>query len=177
DLNQFMTLLNAQNNSDFFSLSVIRNNKEVVIQSRMIALVDEQQNTIYRLGVEALPDYKIIDKFPKYKLNDKIDSIGGSGGAMLALAIYNSLLAEDITMGKTIVGTGTINIDGKIGDIGAVSQKIVTASLFNVDYFFVNPEDYEEAYQKYQTINPSFELVKVNTFQDILIYLEGEKHG
>lgn len=62
-----------------FSLSVIRNNKEVVIQSRMIALVDEQQNTIYRLGVEALPDYKIIDKFPKYKLNDKIDSIGGSG--------------------------------------------------------------------------------------------------
>ena len=176
DFQHFLSLRDAQTNTETFNLTVIRDDEEIVIQSQMYEQM-ENSNTIYRLGIEALPDYKIENAFPKYELSDELDSIGGSGGAMLTLSIYNSLLTEDITMGKTIVGTGTMAIDGTIGDIGAVTQKIVTAQLYDVDYFFVNPEDYEEASQKHQSINAQFDLIKVNNFQELVLFLEGENNG
>ena len=37
---------------------------------------------------------------------------------MLALSFYNSLIDEDITGGKKISGTGTIDLDGNVGEIG-----------------------------------------------------------
>ena len=43
---------------------------------------------------------------------------------MTALAIYNYLTEEDITHGKTIVGTGTIDINGNVGLIGGVKYKL-----------------------------------------------------
>ncbi|MGD9604572.1 MAG: hypothetical protein AB7V00_00270 [Bacilli bacterium] len=176
DYQHFISLRDLQTNLDSFDLTIVRDDEEIVVQAKMIELEDDQQNKIYRLAIEALPDYKINNAFPEYTLSDELDSIGGSGGAMLTLSIYNSLLNEDVTYGKTIVGTGTISIEGAIGDIGAVSQKIVTAKLYDVDYFFVNPEDYDEALMKYQEISPDFTLVKVNYFQDIIQFLEGENH-
>src|SRR5690606_15433733 len=108
------------------------------------------------------------------------------GGAMQALAIYNSLIEEDISKGKTIIGTGTISVDsyvlknnvkekvfGQVGDIAGVSQKIVTASLNKADIFFVNPEDAEEARNKANEINAQFEVVEVESFAQIISYLKG----
>ena len=43
---------------------------------------------------------------------------------MLTLAIYNSLVDKDITKGKKVVGTGTIEEDGSVGSIGGVKYKL-----------------------------------------------------
>jgi len=174
DLNHFLSLRDAILEDAVFTLTVIREETEIILSARKVAYTDDEGLTVYRLGIEALPYYTITEAFPDYELSNDLNSVGGSGGAMLALSIYNSLLPDDITGGKVIAGTGTIAVDGTVGDIGGVSQKIATAALYEVDYFFVNPEDYDEALAKYQAISPNFELVKVTTFSEIITYLEGE---
>jgi Lon-like protease len=56
-------------------------------------------------------------------------NIGGpSAGLMFALGIVDLLAAEDLTNGTTIAGTGTISVDGAVGAIGGIRQKIVGAT-------------------------------------------------
>lgn len=159
-----------------FYLTVIRDGKEKKIDAKKIA-VTEDGVTSYLLGIGATTLYKVNEEgtYPKYKIANDYKSIGSSGGAMLALSVYNSLVSEDITKGKFIIGTGTIDIDGKIGNIAGVEQKIATAAMYPTDIFFVNSYNYEDALKKYNEIKPAFKLVKVDTFTEILNALAGEK--
>lgn len=166
-------------NEEYFQITVIRNNEVRKINTRKI--YDKTTNR-YILGIASMDSYKINSDtaFPKFTLHKNYSSIGGSGGAMLTLAIYDTLLEGDITNGKTIIGTGTITVKdqednfGIVGDIAGVSQKIVTAQLNNADVFFCNPEDYEEAKQKAIEIEADFEVIRVEKFSDIVEYLKGE---
>ena len=59
---------------------------------------------------------------PKVKINSH--EIGGpSAGLMFTLEIYNQLVEEDLTKGREIAGTGTINEKGEVGPIGGINQK------------------------------------------------------
>ncbi len=50
--------------------------------------------------------------------------IGGpSGGLMFSLQIYSQLTGQDIRHGRKIAGTGTINPDGSVGEIGGIDKK------------------------------------------------------
>lgn len=181
----YLELRDAVNKDDYFKITVNRGDKERVINAQKVVarnrdnqvVVDQGGNMVYTLAIEANPSFKITNAFPKFKISEKMHSIGGSGGAMLTLAIYNALLEEDVTSGKIIAGTGTININGKVGDIGGVGQKIVTAYMYGIDIFFVNPEDYEEALEMYNLIKAPFKLYRVATFAEIIAYLEGEQNG
>jgi len=170
--------LNSQINDDktIIKLTVIRDGKVKEINARKV--YDESTKN-YVLGISVMDKYKINEKntYPSFKLHTNYSSIGGSGGAMTTLAIYNALLKDDVTKGKTIMGTGTISLDGTIGKIGGVSQKVVTAKLYNADIFFVDLDDYDIAYAKAQEIKANFPIVKVEKFTDILKYLEGEGNG
>lgn len=56
-------------------------------------------------------------------------NIGGpSAGLMFALGIVDLLGEEDLTGGATIAGTGTITVDGRVGAIGGIRQKVVGAT-------------------------------------------------
>lgn len=58
----------------------------------------------------------------------EIENIGGpSAGLMMSLEIYNQLTKPDETKGYDIAGTGTIDVDGKVGPIGGIDQKVVAA--------------------------------------------------
>ena len=71
---------------------------------------------------------------PSYTLH-KSSTSGPSGGLLQTLSIYSQIIGKDLTYGKKIAGTGTINVEGKVGKIGGVSQKIVTAIHNNADVF------------------------------------------
>ena len=102
---------------------------------------------------------------------------GGSGGLMQTLYIYNKLVEFDITHGLRIAGTGTINIEGKVGSIGGIHQKIYTAYYNDIDIFFVphfsdGPNDnYINALEVYNTLDTDMILVPVSTFQEALDFL------
>lgn len=93
---------------------------------------------------------------------------GSSAGGMFTLEIYNQLLEEDITAGKKIAGTGTIDLEGNIGAIDGVEQKIIAAERNNAVLFFAPAENYQAARETASTI----EVVSIETIDDAIKYLE-----
>ncbi|AZR72737.1 signal protein PDZ [Anoxybacter fermentans] len=94
--------------------------------------------------------------------------IGPSAGTMFALEIINQLHPEDITKGYKIAGTGTIDLEGRVGTISGVVQKVMAAEARGVDYFFVPLGNYEEA----KAAATSVKVVKVETIDDALNFLK-----
>ena len=116
---------------------------------------------------------KIYDYDVKRKINLEFDSREGgpSGGFMLSLAIYNRLVPEDLTKGRKIVGTGTIDTDGNVGEIGGVKYKVMGANSGDADIFFVPEENYEEAINFKEEKGYDLNIVKVKTLSDAIEYL------
>jgi Lon-like protease len=55
--------------------------------------------------------------------------IGGpSAGLMFALSILDLLEPEDLTGGAVVAGSGTLDLEGRVGAIGGIRQKIVGAT-------------------------------------------------
>lgn len=66
----------------------------------------------------------------------QIENVGGpSAGMMFALGIINTLTEPDETGGAHIAGTGTIDIDGQVGPIGGIAQKMVGAANSGATWF------------------------------------------
>ena len=112
---------------------------------------------------------------PKIKINFKESEGGSSGGVMMAVSIYNAITEEDITKGLNISGTGTIDINGNVGEIDGVKYKIMGAVKNNMDIVFVPPGNYEEAINTKKENNKDIEIISVETFDDVINYLENYK--
>ena len=56
---------------------------------------------------------------------------------MMSLAIYDALDLELDVNQYSITGTGTIDKDGIVGEIGESNQKVLSASLHGFKHFFV----------------------------------------
>jgi PDZ domain-containing protein len=98
------------------------------------------------------------------------DEIGGpSGGLMLTLALYDRLTPEDLTGGRVIAGTGTIECDGGIGPIGGIEQKVAGAENEGAQIFFAPLGNSEAA----EEVAGDLRIVAVGTFDDAVDYLEG----
>jgi PDZ domain-containing protein len=54
-----------------------------------------------------------------------VDRIGGaSAGLMLALTVYDLVDPVDLAGGRAIAGTGTMDLQGDVGQVGGVRQKV-----------------------------------------------------
>ena len=112
----------------------------------------------------------------KINFNFKDRESGSSGGLMLTLTIYSHLNKIDLTDGKTIVGTGTIDINGNVGEISGVKYKLIGAVNKGADVFLVPVgENYEEAKKVKKEKNYDIKLVPVATFEEALSYLKNQK--
>lgn len=116
------------------------------------------------------------------------DGVGGpSAGLMFTLDIYTQITNQDLRQGRVIAGTGTIEEDGTVGDVGGVDKKVVSAANSGAEIFFVpnNPVDeavkkedpdaltnYEEAKKAAKEIGTDMKIVPVKTAQDAIDYLE-----
>lgn len=66
------------------------------------------------------------------------DSIGGpSAGLMFALGIIDKLTPGPLTGTHDVAGTGTIGVDGRVGPIGGIRQKMVGAKRDGARYFLI----------------------------------------
>ncbi|MET9858408.1 PDZ domain-containing protein [Streptomyces smyrnaeus] len=73
--------------------------------------------------------------FP-FDVDIKLADIGGpSAGLMFALGIVDKLTPTDLTGGKFVAGTGTIDDTGKVGEIGGIQMKTVGARKKGAEYF------------------------------------------
>lgn len=143
------------------------NNKELETTST----VYEEDNRYY-IGL-AFTNIKEIKSEYNIKVNSKGSESGPSGGLITTLAIYNAITKEDITHGKKIVGTGTIELDGTVGTIGAVNYKIDAAVHKHADIFLCPKGNYQDAIKYAKTKKYDIIIVEVETIDDVLDYLNG----
>ena len=104
-----------------------------------------------------------------------VEGIGGpSAGLMLALGIIDKIKPEDLTGGKIIAGTGTIDASGKVGPIGGVPQKMVGAKKDGATIFLTPADNCDEAVANQR---PGLLLVKVGTLDEALAALDTLRSG
>ncbi|MFH8473056.1 PDZ domain-containing protein [Streptomyces sp. NPDC018000] len=122
------------------------------------------------VGIQAGTDHT----FP-FRIDIKLADVGGpSAGLMFSLGIIDKLTPTDLTGGKFIAGTGTIDDKGKVGPIGGINMKLVGARDAGARYF-LTPEDNCKAAA---SDTPSgLTLVKVKTIDDATKSLEKIRAG
>jgi len=103
--------------------------------------------------------------FP-FEIDIKTGNVGGpSAGLMMALNVYNNLIPEDITNSMIVAGTGTIEIDGSVGPVGGIKQKIIAAKRAGAELILVPDANFEEA-QPFETGETA--IVAVDSFVEAL---------
>ena len=99
-----------------------------------------------------------------------LDEIGGpSAGLMFSLGIIDKLKPEDLTGGKIIAGTGTIDDEGGVGPIGGIPQKLVGAKNAGAQIFLVPADNCAEALRN--TVD-GLPMARVATVDDALTALQ-----
>ncbi len=124
-----------------------------------------EDNTAF-LGVVSMT--RITYTFP-FDINVDVGDIGGpSAGLALTLAILDILSDGDLTGGQAVAATGTIELDGMVGDVGGVAQKAVAVRRAGARVFFVPADQFKDA----QSEVGSMKIYPVKTLQQALNDLE-----
>ena len=121
---EFISLLRTYEIGDMVSIGLIRNDKEMSIETKLIEHIDYENEPMVGF-LASTPNQRFV--FP-ISVDIDTGNVGGpSAGLMMALNVYNSLTEYDITKGIKVAGTGTIEIDGSVGPVGGVKQKVIAA--------------------------------------------------
>lgn len=142
--------------------------KEITMQmrsSQSSAQVSALKYASSKLGLDV--------KNVKIKLH--IDDIGGpSAGMMYALGILSKLANNDLAGGRTIAGTGTIDNSGKVGPIGGIRLKMISAKRDGASWFLAPNSNCSEVVGN---IPQGLKVVSVKTLDDAYKALEKIKSG
>jgi PDZ domain-containing protein len=117
---------------------------------------------------EPLLGISTIEPFP-LDISIESDDVGGpSAGLMWALGLYDLLTPGDLTDGRTIAGTGTIDTEGNVGPIGGILDKVVAAREAGADVLLVPADNLGELRA---ADRGEMRVVPVETFDDALAAL------
>ena len=161
-VSEFISMLRTYEIGDIVKIGLIRNEQELTIETKLIEHVEYENEPMVGF-LASTPNQQFI--FP-FEVDIQTGNVGGpSAGMMMALNVYNLLTEDDITNGKKIAGTGTIEIDGSIGPVGGVKQKVIAAKRANAGLILVPTANYEEASV---FADDNTEIVAVDSFDNAL---------
>jgi Lon-like protease len=95
--------------------------------------------------------------------------IGPSAGLAFTLGLLEKLDPADLTGGKRVAATGTMAINGDVGDVGGVAQKTVAVRNAGAVLFLVPPEELSVARAH---AGPTLKVVAVSTIGQAIAALE-----
>ncbi len=137
DLQKLRTVLQTVRAGDPVKVTVRRKGNDETVTTKTGASSDDGHTV---LGVYINPAFS----FP-FNVKIQIEDIGGpSAGMMFALGIIDTLTPGDLTGGKRIAGTGTIDADGTVGPIGGIRQKLAGARNHGARFFIAPAENCNE---------------------------------
>lgn len=159
---KFKDEINKTEVGDTVEVKIIRDKKEQTIEAPIFKS-SKDDTKLLGIYLQLLNEYKTD---PKVNIEFAKDEAGPSGGLITALSIYNKLTKKDITHGLTIAGTGTMEVDGSIGQIGGVEYKLKGAAK-KADIFLVpEGQNYEEAKAIKQEKGYKIKIIPVSSLED-----------
>lgn len=135
---------------------------ELIRNNEKIEVTHIRSETDYPLSL--YPIYAITYTEPKISFPGLDSFIGGpSGGMMMTLSIYLSLMSTSYDL--SIVGTGTIQFDGSIGNIGGLNEKYETVKD-RMDIMFI-PMDQHDILKH----TNDHRIIPIKHIDDAILYL------
>ena len=115
--------------------------------------------TTWLLGVTLTTAYD----FP-IDVTIQLNNVGGpSAGMMFALGIIDRLTPEDEANGTVIAGTGTMSVEGNVGPIGGIQQKLYGAERDGATWFLAPEANCDEVVGN---VPEGLNVVKVSTLDE-----------
>lgn len=144
-------------------VTVLRDGKEMELTSK---LYEEENRKVLGVGLQSVTTY---DVDPEVEFQFEKNESGPSAGLITTLSIYDQLTKGDLTKGKLIAGTGTIEADGSIGQIGEVEYKLLGAARGGAQVFLVPAgENYQDCKKMKKDENLDIKLISVKNIDDAI---------
>jgi PDZ domain-containing protein len=167
DANKLLEAIRAQPVGSTLTFAITRDGAPQTVQ---VVTYDSGGDGVPRVGFT--PEVRSSAPFT---ITFSIEGIGGpSAGMMLALGILDKLDPVDLTGGRIIAGTGTINPRGDVGPIGGLPQKMVAAKAVGATIFLTPKANCAEAVAN---AKPDLMLVQVSTLSEALDALATIRDG
>ncbi len=149
---------------DEVTLDVMRNARELELSVPTGPHPDDETMPFLGIYIQTRPWEPVIP----LDITMDTGNIGGpSAGLMFVLEILNQLTPDDLTGGKSVAGTGTIDLEERVGRVGGVPQKIFAAENAGIEYFLVPENNYDDARMAAKDI----EIVSVSDLEEALQFL------
>lgn len=159
----FAPALEGYEVGDTITMTLLRNGTEIEVEVDLAEKEEEPGEPMIGVFLGELTE-------PPFPLAIEAGDVGGpSAGMMHTIAIIDALTEGELTGGHVIAGTGTIQLDGSVGSIGGIRQKVVGAEAAGAEYILVPAGNYEKALTaEYDDI----EIVSVATLDEAITFLE-----
>lgn len=145
---------------DSIVIAVERDDEVLEFEVELAAQAENPEEPMIGIFIRQLPFWVDIDS----------GIVGGpSAGLMYTLAIIDVLTPDSLTGGHIVAGTGTIDPDGNVGNIGGVRQKVVAAEAAGAEFMLVPAGNHERALT---APREDMELVPVATIDEALAFFE-----
>jgi PDZ domain-containing protein len=165
------------------TLTYERHGKIKAATARTVALAGSKK--IAGIGIALTDDVTVSSAT---KVTADMGNIGGpSGGLMFSLQMYDALSPDDLARGRKIAGTGTIDKDGHVGEIGGIDKKVIVAYESGAKIFFApylkptkanlkyeedGKTNYQLAKETAKKYAPGMKVVPVKSFTEAVSYLQ-----
>jgi PDZ domain-containing protein len=104
------------------------------------------------------------------EIDVKLENVGGpSAGLVFTLGIYDKLEKTDLLKGRNIAGTGTMNLDGSVGAIGGLYQKMAAAARSGAEIMLIPAANCVDAIK----VPAGLRVVPVESFLQAVDVLSG----
>jgi PDZ domain-containing protein len=156
----------AQPANSTVELQILRNGQPMTLKVPLMPPTKPGDPPRIGITVESA-GFKTELPFPVEIIPQKIAG-GPSAGLMFTLTVYNMVTPQDLTGGRKIAGTGTISLDGTVGPIGGVEQKVAAAEGAGAEYFLSPPQNYAAA----KSVANHIKVVQVATAEQAIQFLQ-----
>lgn len=110
-----------------------------------------------------------------FQVTLSLTGIGGpSAGLMFSLGIIDKISTHDLTRGRFIAGTGTIEPSGKVGPIGGIALKMIAARRAGATLFLAPATNCPDVQGN---VPAGLEVIKVTSLHDAISSLDAQATG
>jgi PDZ domain-containing protein len=127
-------------------------------------IADPNDRTRAVIGIS--PEERIVDVKLPFPVAIDSGNVGGpSAGLAFTLALLDELTPGELTGGKRVAVTGTMDFDGVVGPVGGAVQKAIAVRKAGYEVFLVPPDEYKDVQA---TVGHDLKVIPVGTLQQAL---------